>query len=132
MITKKLEALIEKYKITKTSNIIYGTNIPMPNLVIPTPWKTYMRFDETKYYFFLFDEKGITIYDINNDDYGLIPWQDVKRFEVKHVLILGHMTIVTPAATYKFQLNRFVIGCPWIRPNTKYLEENNYFYPGKK
>ncbi len=37
MITKQLEKVIEKYKITQTNNIIYGTNIPMPNKVIPTP-----------------------------------------------------------------------------------------------
>lgn len=49
MITEQLENVIKKYKITETDNIIYGTNIPMPNRVIPTPWKTYIRFDETQY-----------------------------------------------------------------------------------
>lgn len=37
MITKQLEYIIEKYKITKTQNIIYGTNVPMPKMIIPTP-----------------------------------------------------------------------------------------------
>lgn len=45
MINEQLENIINKYKITKVENIIYGTNIPMPNLVIPTPIKTYIRFD---------------------------------------------------------------------------------------
>lgn len=52
MITEQLENVIKKYQIMKTNNIIYGTNIPMPKAVLPTPWKTYIRFDETKYYFF--------------------------------------------------------------------------------
>ncbi len=128
MITKQLESVIEKYKITKTNNIIYGTNIPMPNKVIPTPWKTYIRFDETKYYFFLFDEKGITIYDRDGEDYAMIPWEDIVDFKVQHVFILGKMTIQTKTDTFKFQLNRFVLGCPWIKTNTKYLESNHYFY----
>lgn len=51
MIAKQLEEIIEKYKITKTNNIIYGTNIPMPNMILPTPWKTYIKFDQTEYYF---------------------------------------------------------------------------------
>lgn len=42
MITKQLENVIEKYKITETNNIIYGTNIPMPNRVLSTPWKIYI------------------------------------------------------------------------------------------
>lgn len=50
MITKQLEKVIEKYNITETNNIIYGTNISMPNRVIPTPWKTYIRFDKTEFY----------------------------------------------------------------------------------
>ena len=39
------------------------------------------------------------------------------------------MTIkTTDNNTYKFQINRMVIGCPWIKNNTRYLEKNNYFY----
>ncbi len=36
--------------------------------------------------------------------------------------------IKTKETTFNFQINRFVIGCSWIKNNTKYLEDNNYFY----
>ncbi len=130
-ITDKLNNVIEKYNITRTNNIIYGTNIPMPNMVIPTPWKTYIRFDESEYYFFYFDEDGITIYSINGESYANILWEQVEGFKISHVFILGKMTIKTSSATYKFQINRFVFGCPWITQNTKYLEDNNYFRSNK-
>ncbi len=128
MITKQLENIIEKYKIIETDNIIYGTNIPMPNRIIPTPWKTYIRFDKTEYYFFYFDEKGITLYPTSGETYATIPWEQVTDFKVTHLFILGKMTIKTKDYRYKFQINRFVLGCPWISKNTKYLEGNNYFY----
>lgn len=128
-ITKKLENVIEKYKILDTDNIIYGTNIPMPKAIIPTPWKTYIKFDETQFYFFHFNESGIRIYPIDGETYADIPWEKVDDFKITHVSILGKMTIkIKDGNTYKFQLNRFVLGCPWIGKNTKYLEGNNYFY----
>lgn len=130
-ITEQLNNVIEKYNIEKTNNIIYGTNIPMPNAVVPTPWKTYIKFDQTEFYFFYFDEKGIKIYTINGEGYIEIPWQDVKEFKISHVAIIGKMTIKTELDTYKFQINRFVIGCPWIKTNTKYLESVKYFYTKK-
>lgn len=128
MITKKLEKIIEKYKITKTNNIIYGTNIPMPNMVIPTPWKTYIKFDQIEHYFFYFDERGIVLYSTDGEAYATIPWNQVIDFKISHIFILGKMTIKTRENTYKFQINRFVFGCPWIKINTRYLEENYYFY----
>ncbi len=128
MITEKLEKIIEKYQIIDTDSIIYGTNIPMPNLIIPTPWNTYIRFEKTQYYFFRFDEKGITIYPINGQTYATILWDQIIDFKIKHIFILGKMTIKTKENTYKFQLNRFVFGCPWITKNTKYLEGNHYFH----
>lgn len=128
MITKKLEKIIEKYKITKTNNIIYGTNIPMPNMVIPTPWKTYIKFDQIEHYFFYFDERGIVLYSTDGEAYAPIPWNQVIDFKISHIFILGKMTIKTRENTYKFQINRFVFGCPWIKINTRYLEENYYFY----
>lgn len=128
MITKQLENIIEKYKITKTSNIIYGTNIPMPNMVIPTPWKTYIKFDESFYYFFYFDEEGITIYPRDGETYAMISWDEIIDFKISHISILGKMTIKTKENTYKFQINRFVVGCPWIKNNTRYLERKHYFY----
>lgn len=131
MITKQLENIIEKYKITKTNNIIYGTNIPMPKAVIPTPWNTYIKFDKTEYYFFYFDDEGIKIYLLNGEGYGSILWSNVIDFKISKFLIIGKMTIKTKDFTYKFQLNRRVISSPWIGKNTKYLEENNYFYPKK-
>lgn len=128
MITKQLEEIIEKYKITKTNNIIYGTNIPMPNMILPTPWKTYIKFDQTEYYFFYFDEQGITIYSTDGNNYAVIPWNEVVSFKISHIAILGKMILKTKDNnTYKFQINRFVIGCPWIKRNTKYLENNDYF-----
>ncbi len=127
-INKQLEYITSKYKITKTSNILYGTNIPMPNMVVPTPWKTYIRFDKSEYYFFYFDEEGITIYSIDGENYAKIGWNEITDFKISHVFILGKMTIKTRENTYKFQLNRFVIGCPWLGINRKYLEEKNYFY----
>lgn len=114
MITKQLEAILEKYKITKTKNIIYGTNIPMPNCILPTPWKTYINFEESAYYFFYFDEIGIAIYERDGEKFVKIPWEEVKDFKVSHVFILGKMTIQIGTNTYHFQLNRFVFGCPWI------------------
>lgn len=128
MITKQLENIIEKYKITKTNNIIYGTNIPMPNRIIPTPWKTYIRFDQEEHYFYYFDESGITLYPTDGNTYATIPWDQVIDFKISHIFILGKMTIKTKENTYKFQINRFVIGCPWIGINTRYLEDKNYFY----
>lgn len=128
MITKQLEVIINQYKITKTNNILYGTNIPMPNAIVPTGRKTYIRFDETKKYFFYFDEDGITIYSIDGKDYMKIEWKEVEDFKIKHVFIIGKMMIRTKENSYKFQLNWFVIGCPWIKINTRYLEENHYFY----
>ena len=74
MITEQLNNVIEKYNIEKTENIIYGTNIPMPNAVVPTPWKTYVRFKESEFYFFYFDEQGIKIYLRNGEVYIEIPW----------------------------------------------------------
>ncbi len=127
-INKQLEEVIEKYKIVETDNIIYGTNIPMPNMVIPTPWKTYIRFDKTETYFFYFNEMGITIYPTSGESYATISWEDVVDFKISHISILGKMTIKTKENTYKFQINRMVIGCPWIQKNTKFLEGNNYFY----
>lgn len=127
MITKQLEYIIEKYKITKTNNIIYGTNIPMPNLILPTPWKTYIKFDESERYFFYFDEFGITIYPLEGDTCATIEWNKIKDFKVSHISILGKMIIKTEENIYKFQLNRMVIG----KTNTKYLEDNNYFYKSK-
>ena len=57
-----------------------------------------------------------------------IEWKEVEDFKIKHVFIIGKMMIRTKENSYKFQLNRFVIGCPWIKINTRYLEENHYFY----
>lgn len=130
MLNKQLEYIIDKYKITKTNNIIYGTNIPMPTMVLPTPWKTYIKFDKVEYYFFYFDEQGITIYPINGGAYAKITWDKITSFKISHISILGKMTIKTTDNTYKFQLNRFVFGCPWLKLNRKYLEEHHYFYKG--
>lgn len=132
MITNRLEALINKYNITNPNNIIYGTNIPMPNRVIPTPWRTYIHFDKSEFYFFLFDETGITIYPLDGNQYAIIPWEEVVDFKMQHFLILGKMTIKTTTNIYKFQINRMVIGCPWIKQNTKFLEEHNYFYKNRQ
>lgn len=100
----------------------------MPNRVIPTPWKTYIRFDKTEKFFFHFDEEEITIYPIDGETYATILWKDIKKFKMSHISILGKMTIKTEDSEYKFQINRMVIGCPWIKRNRKYLEEYNYFY----
>lgn len=128
MITKQLENVIEKYKITETKNIIYGTNIPMPNGVLITPLKTYIKLDKTEFYFFLFNEKGITLYERDGENCATILWEDVVDFKISHVFIIGKMTIKTKDNTYNFQINRFVFGCHWIKENTKYLESKNYFY----
>lgn len=128
MINEQLNKIIKKYNIEKQKNIIYGTNIPMPNAVIPTPWKNYIRFEETQFYFFYFDEKGIKIYPRDGEGYIEIPWTEIIDFKISHILIIGKMTIKTKDDTYKFQINRFVIGSPWIKKNTKYLESVKYFY----
>lgn len=128
MITKQLEYIIKTYNIEKTYNIIYGTNIPMPNKMIVTPKGIKLRFDESEYYFFYFDEEGITIYPRDGSLCAVIPWSIVTDFKISHVSIIGKMTIKTNDNVYNFQLNRFVFGCPWIKTNTKYLESNNYFY----
>lgn len=131
MINKQLEEIIKKYNITNKNNMLYGTNIPMPNKILITPQKTHIRFDETEKYFFYFDENGITIYLMNGEDYAIIPWKEVIDFKMTHIFILGKMTIKTKDNTYKFQINRMVIGCPWIKENRKYLESKNYFYEEK-
>lgn len=128
MITDQLQNVIKKYNIEQTQNIIYGTNIPMPKSVVPTPWKTYINFEQSEYYFFYFDEKGIKIYLRNGEGFVEIPWDEVIDFKISHILILGKMTIKTKYDTYKFQINRTVVGCPWIKTNTKYLKSVNYFY----
>ena len=129
MITEQLENVIKKYQIMKTNNIIYGTNIPMSKTVLPTPWKTYIRFDETKYYFFYFDEEGITIYSTDAEAYVNRPWSKVSKFKIRYIFILGKMTIkMNDGSVYKFQINKYVIGCPWIKTNRQYLENYNYFY----
>lgn len=124
----QLDELIEKYKISKTNNIIYGTNIPMPNMILPTPMKTFIKFDESKHYFFYFDEEGITIYSVDGKECSTIYWSRVEEFKISHFLIIGKLSIKTGGNTYKFQLNRFVLGCNWIPINTKFLESNNYYY----
>lgn len=128
MITEQLNNVIEKYEIVKTDNIIYGTNIPMPNKVIMSGGKVKVKFDKSLYYFFYFDEEGITLYSTDGEAYATIFWNQVVNFKISHVAILGKMTIETNDDKYEFQINRFVLGCPWIKKNTKYLEENNYFY----
>lgn len=128
MINKQLENIIKKYEIKNTQNIIYGTNIPMPNKILVTPNKTRVSFDKTEKYFFYFDENGISIYLIEGEDYILIPWNEVINFKMTHIGILGKMTIKTKNDSYQFQINRMVIGCPWIKENRKYLESKNYFY----
>lgn len=128
MINKELENIIKKYEITNTKNIIYGTNIPMPNKILITPNKTRINFEQTEKYFFYFDEEGITIYLINGEDYVHLLWNEITDFKMTHISILGKMTIKTKEDTYKFQINRMVIGCPWIKENRKYLESRNYFY----
>jgi len=124
MINKELEELIKKYKITNTKNIIYGTNIPMPNKVLITPNKTHISFETTEKYFFYFDEQGIT-------NHVHLSWEEITDFKMTHISILGKMTITTKNDIYKFQINRMVIGCPWIKENRKYLESKNYFYKRK-
>lgn len=99
----------------------------MPNKVIPTPWKTYIRFDDVQFYFFLFNKEGITLYIRDSETYVTILWTDIVEFKINHIFILGKMTI-KKNNTYNFQINRFVFGCPRIKTNTKYLESNNYFY----
>lgn len=131
MITEQLKKVIEKYNIERTGNIIYGTNIPMPKAVIPTPWKTYIKFDQSQFYFFYFDEEGITLYSRDSNDSATIPWSKIEDFKISKFLIIGKMTIKTKEHTLKFQINRFVLGCPWIQKNTKYLEEHHYFYNKK-
>ncbi len=129
MITEQLENIIKKYQIMKTNNIIYGTNIPMPKKVIPTPWKTYIRFDASERYFFYFDEKGIIIYPTSGETYANIPWSKVVKFKISYIFIIGKMTIKMEDGTvYKFQINKYVVGCPWIKTNREYLENYNYFY----
>ena len=128
MINKRLEELIEKYKITKTSNIIFGTNYIKPKLIIPTPWKPYIKYTNLETYFLFFDTLGIIIYKTDTTLYKKISWQDVTYFKVKKVLAAGNITIKTKTDTYKFQINRCVLASHKIRENTRYIEENNYFY----
>lgn len=128
MKNKQLQNIIEKYQITKTNNIIYGTNIPMPKKIVPTANGVRISFEQSEYYFFYFDEHGIKIYPIDGGTYLTFSWNEVIDFKISHIWILGKMTIKTADSVYKFQINRFVFGCPWIKENTKYLELNKYFY----
>lgn len=128
MINDDFKNLIKKYNITETDKIICGTNIPKIKKVIPTPWEPYISFEEGKYYFFKFNNEGITIYSLDGENSETIYWHNVTDFEVSHIFIVGKMKIRTKTDEYVFQLNRFVLGCPWVSKNTKYLESQNYFY----
>lgn len=44
----------------------------MPNMVISTSWKNYIKFDESLSYFFYFDEEGITMYPRDGETYVMI------------------------------------------------------------
>lgn len=131
MLNKELNNIIQKYNIQKTQNIIYGTNIPMLKAAIPTPLGTYISFEESRYYFFYFDEQGIRFYLRDGSSYFDIAWDEIVDFKISHLFIVGKMVVKTKSNTYKFQINRVVIGCPWIGKNTKYLESVNYFYKKK-
>lgn len=129
-ITEKMNEIIDREKITKTSNIVYGANIPKVKSIIPTPWKSYIKFEETVIYFYYFDELGITLYPFKNDDKIFIPWEKIEKFKVKRTIMYRKMIIEINKVKYKFQITNKLIGCPWLGENIKFLESYNYFYKG--
>lgn len=128
-INDQLKKVTEKYGIARTDQILYGTNIPMPKAVLPTPWKTYLRFDQTEFYFFYFDERGFSLFTRDGEGSAFLSWSDITDFKVSYIGMIGKMTVKTADSTYKFQLNRFVFGCPWIGVNTRLLKSKGFFYP---
>ena len=128
MIDKQLSFIVDKYKITKTDNILYGSNNPKVKMVLPTPFGTHVKFNEIVYYFFYFDEEGIIFYPINGNDSFSIKWNNIDSFKMKRGLLTNKMIIIIDGKSFKFNINRFVLKSFWIRNNIIYLESNNYFY----
>ncbi len=118
---------VEKYKLMRTDNIIYGTNIPKVKFILPTPIGTEVVFEETKFFFFVFDEKGIRIITTDLKFEYFFKWEDIKDVKISKFLIIGKLSFVYNGNKFVFQLNRFVFGNQWISNNTKLLESNNYY-----
>ena len=127
-INEELERIIKLNGITKRENILYGSNEAKVTGVSPTARGVKANFDDLQYFFFYFDEKGITLFPLYKDEYGLLPWENITEFKFKNLLFGSKMIIKTVNNTYKFEINTSVIGCPWVKENAKHLKEINYFY----
>lgn len=61
-INEELERIIKLNGITKRENILYGSNEAKVTGVSPTARGVKANFDGLQYFFFYFDEKGITLF----------------------------------------------------------------------
>ena len=127
-INEELERITKLNGITKRENILYGSNEAKVTGVSPTARGVKANFDGLQYFFFYFDEKGITLFPLYKDEYGLLPWENITEFKFKNLLFGSKMIIKTANNTYKFEINTSVIVCPWAKENAKHLKEINYFY----
>ena len=80
-INEELERIIKLNGITKRENILYGSNEAKVTGVSPTARGVKANFDGLQYFFFYFDEKGITLFPLYKDEYGLLPWENITEFK---------------------------------------------------
>ncbi len=128
---KTMLMAVEKYKLERKDNIIYGTNIPKVKFVLPTLTGAKVKFEATQFFFFVFDEKGIRIITTNLEFEYFFKWEDIENIKISKFLIIGKLSFIYNGNKFAFQLNRFVFGNQWISDNTKLLENNNYYITNK-
>lgn len=124
---KSMLRAVQKYELLRTDNIIYGTNIPKIKFILPTLSGVETKFEDTQFFFFVFDEKGIRIITTNLLFEYFFKWEEIKNIKISKFFIIGKLSFLYNGKKFAFQLNRFVFGNPWISKNTKFLEDNNYY-----
>lgn len=126
-ISEKFEKIVSEYPIAK-ENVLFGCNKPKVNEIKPSMRGVKVRFDELQYFFFYFNEEGITLFPLNEDGCALLPWENVVDFNFKSVLLGCKMTVKTNNETYKFEISNKPSGCPWQKENIAHLKEINCCY----
>ncbi len=128
MVNEKLMLqAVQKFGLQRDDNIIYGTNIPKIKFILPTLSGAETKFEDTEFFFFVFDEKGIRIITTNLLFEYFFCWEEIKNIKISKISIIGKLSFLYNGQKFKFQLNRFVFGNRWISKNTKFLEGNNYY-----
>ena len=130
MISEKTMLLaVEKYGLTRRDNINYGTNIPKVKFVLPTPTGAHVKFTESQFFFFIFDEKGIRIITTDLKFDYFFSWKYIEKIKITKILIASKLSFTYQGNKFSFQLNRFVVGNSWISTNTNFLDDNDYYKP---